>query len=275
MKIFSSLFNKRFIIHFLIGMAVLILFFFSVGWFLNIFTHHGEAIAIPDLAGYTVDEARDLIENKDLEFQIFDSVYVSGKEPGTIINQYPEANHKVKEGRVVSVTVNSNEPDKIPIPELRGISVRQATADAEVSGFKIGKLTYVPDLSTTVITMSIKNKKVKAGDLFPKGTFIDLSVGRGTSKDKTTVPSVIGLTFNMAEEKLLEFYLNPGTVTYDNSVKTSKDTANAKVWKQFPRKSGDSEISLGSYIDIWLTLDNDLIPKNENDDENEDNKLDL
>ncbi len=242
--------------------------FLSIFW-LRIYTHHGEAIVVPDFSGYNVDEAMNMAEDKGLIPQVFDSVYYADKEPGTVVGQYPVPNHRVKEGRLVLFTICCKEPEKAKLPDLTGITVRQATADAEMAGFRIGKLSYVPDISTTVVRMMYKGKKINPGTLLPKGTLIDLVVGRGTSNDKTTIPIIVGLPFAEAEEKLLSNYLNPGTVTYDNTVKSPKDSSQAKVWKQYPKADSKNQGSLGTYVDLWLTTDADLIPTAENEKPNE------
>lgn len=269
MSFFSKLIHRKVIFHLLGGFAFLILAAFITILWLKIYTHHGEAIVVPDFTGYTVDEAFKMAEDKDLLPQILDSAYFAGKEPGTIVDQYPSPNHKVKRDRLIFLTVNSDQPENIGVPDLLGISVRQATADAELLGFRIGKLSYVPDISTTVIYMTIKGKKIKPGHLLPKGSLIDLTVGRGTSQEKATIPAITGLSYADAEEKLISHYLNPGTISYDKTIKSGKDSSQAKVWKQYPRPGTDTEVSMGSYIDMWLTLDKDLIPEPEKDTKNE------
>ncbi|PKP22952.1 MAG: penicillin-binding protein [Bacteroidetes bacterium HGW-Bacteroidetes-21] len=261
MSFISKILNRKIIFHLLGGFAFLILVAFITIWWMKYYTHHGEAIVVPDFTGYTTEEAFKMAEDKDLLPQILDSAFFSDKEPGTVVDQYPKANHKVKRDRLILFTINSDKPDNIEVPDLIGISVRQATADAELMGFRIGKLSYVPDISTTVVYMTVKGKKIKPGSLLPKGSLIDLTVGRGTSQEKATIPSVTGVSFAEAEELLLTHYLNPGTVTYDNTVKTAKDSAQAKVWKQYPRPSRETEVSLGTYVDMWLTTDKDLIPE--------------
>lgn len=272
MGLFSKFKERRTLLHLAGGFVFLVISFFLVIFWLQYYTHHGEAIVVPDFSGYTAEEALQIAEDKNLDPQISDTVYVADKEPGTIIDQYPEPNHRVKRDRLILFTVCGSEPEQVSLPDLTGITVRQATADAEMAGFRIGKLSYVPDISTTVVSMSYKGKKVKSGVSLPRGAVIDLTVGKGSSNDKTAIPAVLGLSFADAEDKLLSVYLNPGNVVYDNTVKSSKDSLNAKVWKQYPRSNPDNEVSLGTYVDLWLTTDADLIPKPENDVKNDESE---
>ncbi len=265
MSLITFIKSRTFFVH--LGLAiltvcvVLLTSFFSI----NLYTHHGEAISVPDFSGLTFEQAQRMAENKDFKVEISDSVHFQDKEKGTVISQVPESNSKVKSGRTIYLVVNGMEPEKLFMPDLTGISVRQATADAELFGLKIGKLSYVPDISTTVLQQRYKGKTIAPNTPVIKGSTIDLVVGKGESNEKTFVPNVIGLTYSEAEQKLSSLSLNLGVAMYDKTVITSGDTLKARIWKQFPGSGSNSEIKLGSYIDIWFTLDNDLIPETSNE----------
>ncbi|NJK97863.1 MAG: hypothetical protein HC905_25790 [Bacteroidales bacterium] len=49
--------------------------------------------------------------------------------------------------------------------------------------------------------------------------------------------------------------MNIGAVVYDNSVETYEDSVKAVIWKQQPEYRSNSTISLGSPIDVYLTID--------------------
>lgn len=261
MSIIQFLKSRVFFKHFglAIGITILLLTlsFFSI----NFYTHHGEAISVPDFSGLTIEQAQRMADSKDFKVEVSDSVHFQDKEKGTIVSQVPTADSKVKTGRTIYLIVNGQEAEKVPMPDLTGISVRQATSDAEIFGLKIGKLRYVPDISTTVLEQSIKGKPVKANTLIIKGSTIDLVVGKGESNENTFIPNVLGLTNDEAEQKLSSLSLNIGVAVYDGTVKSTRDSTKARIWKQHPKSGNDSDIKLGSYIDIWLTLDNDLIPE--------------
>lgn len=267
MSFISFIKSKKFFIHFGLAILVVSIVLLSSFFSINLYTHHGEAISVPDLSGLTFDQAKRMAENKSLKVEISDSVHFQDKEKGTIVSQVPEPNSKVKSERTIYLIINGMEPEKLQMPDLTGISVRQATADAELFGLKIGKLSYVPDISTTVLEQKYNGKPISPNTLIIRGSTIDLVVGKGESNEKTFVPNIIGLTYAEAEQKLSSLSLNIGVSMYDKSILSSADTTKAKIWKQFPKSGKETEIKLGSYIDVWLTIDNDLIPEtsNEND----------
>ena len=74
---------------------------------IDIYTHHGEAVVVPDVKGMTVGEAGKVFENKGLACVISDSTYVKDKPAGCILDYNPAAGQKVKEGRIIYLTINA------------------------------------------------------------------------------------------------------------------------------------------------------------------------
>ena len=62
---------------------------------------------------------------------------------------------------------------------------------------------------------------------------------------------MIGLQEAAAREKVVDSYCNIGSVIFDNTVKTSFDSINAFIYRQFPQYD-NKPIKHGTYIDIWL-----------------------
>ncbi len=271
MSLITFIKSRKFFVHLSLAIGVTVILLTTSFFSINFYTHHGEAVSIPDLSGLTFEQAQRIAESKDFLVEISDSVHFQDKEKGSVVSQVPIANSKVKIGRTIYLIVNGIEAEKVAMPDLTGISVRQATSDAELFGLKIGKLKYVPDISTTVLDQKYKGKPINPNTMIVKGSTIDLIVGKGESNENTFVPNILGLNFDDAEQKLSSLSLNVGVAIYDNSIKTSRDSLNAKIWKQHPKSMSDNSIKLGSYIDIWLTLDKDLIPESatENNSEND------
>ena len=49
--------------------------------------------------------------------------------------------------------------------------------------------------------------------------------------------------------------LNPGVLIYDESVILNEDSLNAKIWQQRPSRKFTETVSLGSSVDLWITVD--------------------
>jgi eukaryotic-like serine/threonine-protein kinase len=240
------------------GIAIIIAISIFVG--LKSYTRHGRAYAVPDLRGLTVSEAEMIIEARKLRYQVSDSVFISHEARGTVIDQNPIPNFRVKENRTIFLTINAMNPERIAVPDVTGVSLRQARAIIETNGFEVGKLIYVPDLAlNNVLRQQYNGRDIKPGELIIRGERIDLVLGEGLSSRTTPVPDLTAMLLERAKRHILESSLNTGAIIYDDTVETEEDSLNAFIWRQRPEFSEGSQIRLGSTIDLWLSLDSTLI----------------
>ena len=268
MNFLRFLFSRVFLKHFGIALGISFFVITMVFLFLKIFTRHGQALSVPDLAGLSLVEADSVLAERDLRYKIVDSVYNTSAERGSIIDQNPSPEFKVKENRTIFLTINAFNPEIIKMPNLVGVSLRQAGAIMQTAGLRIGKLTYVPDIAVNnVLRQRYMGQEIEEGDSIPKGSEVDLVLGRGLSNDRTAAPNLIGLFFEEAQNRITNRYLNMGAVIYDRSFENAEDSANAFVWKQRPVYKEDEEIliNLGASVDIWLTADSTKLPQPEED----------
>ncbi len=229
----------------LIGISFLLLY----NW-LNNYTHHGESITVPDVRGLTEEKLIRFIEDKHLQYKIIDSLYEDGKAPGTVIEQDPKPDSKVKENRTIYLTVNSTKPPKVKMPNLVDVSFRQAEAILQTFGLKVGQTIYKPDLAkNAVLDQLYKGHSISEGSEIYKGSSIDLILGDGLGNSEVPVPNLVTLSKGEALFVLKGSSLNVGTITFDEGVKNQD---NAKVYKQVPEADGKTTIKQGEAIDIYL-----------------------
>lgn len=259
-KFFRFLTSKIFLINFGIAIAVFIIFSIALNIFLKSYTRHGDSVTVPNLIGMQTEDAINLIEENDFEYVIVDTLFDNKYDKGAVVEQNPEAESLVKEGRKIYIKVNSKQDELISMPQLTGFTLRQVTAMMETYGLVIGNLRYVPDIAVNVVIKQLyKGRDIEPGEKIKKGSSIDLILGLGISDKITTVPSLIGLTYKEASNTLLDLFLNTGAVNYDNTVKTKNDSIKAKVYRQSPQSSTINEVNLGYNVDIWLTKDESLL----------------
>ena len=102
--------------------------------FLRIYTRHGEAFPVPDVYGLTEEDFEEVIHKARLKYRIIDSTYNPEFKPGGVIDQIPDAGHRVKKHRMVYLTLNNRTPEKVAIPRLTDIGYRQAVVQLESAG---------------------------------------------------------------------------------------------------------------------------------------------
>ncbi len=263
MNFLRFIFSRVFLKHLSIAIAITIFVVAAIFLFLRIYTRHGQALSVPDLTGLSISEADSVLALRKLQFQIVDSVYNTFAARGSFIDQNPRPEFKVKENRTIFLTINAFNPEIIRMPNLVGVSLRQAGAIIQTAGLKVGKLTYVPDIAVNnVLQQKYNGYVIEEGDSIVKGSEVDQVLGRGLSNEKTAAPDLIGLLFKEARLKITDRYLNLGAVIYDRSFDNAEDSASAFVWKQRPASSEEEEIliNLGATIDIWITVDSIGLP---------------
>lgn len=252
---------KKFFNHYIIKNVLIFIFaggfiFYGTMVALRYYTHHGEALQVPDVRGLTLDEAGKLLQAQKMRWQLSDSVYVNSEKPGAVVSQNPEPGSKVKEKRNVFLIINALELEKVKMPDVVGISLRQARSTLESQGLNVGLITYVPDIAKDYVLKQLyRGQEIRRGTEITKGSEIDLILGRGLDDERTPVPDLSGKTLSEAHETLTQFSLNIGVIISDNTVNTSADSLVAFIYRQRPVTSNNATLQLGSTVDVWVTVD--------------------
>lgn len=248
--------SKTFRLNALVALGITIFLIVFTMLFLRIYTNHGSSVEIPDLKGKTTSEVSEILNRKDLRFQIRDSVYSHETKPGTVLDQFPKAGMKVKKNRTILITMCALNQEMIPMPQLTDISFRQATNIIESSGLIAGAITYKPsEFPNLVLEQKVNGKNIRVGELIPKGTTVDLVLGGENDSQTSQVPTLFGSNLTEAQMTLGEAFLIMGTITYDESITTEEQKAKALIWKQSPDPDEVFEVAKGSAVDVWLTND--------------------
>ena len=175
---FSFLKSKQFFVHFaIILIAIFIVFFCLLKW-LSSYTNHGAFVEVPDFKSQQVANLKSFVANKDVSFQIIDSIYDPKEKPGIVIRQEPEAKSKVKHNRTIYLYVTGMVAPQIIMPKLIDRSERQARLIIQTYGLKVGRVTpKQADCNGCVMAQTIKGVNIEPGTGVKKGSVIDLVVG--------------------------------------------------------------------------------------------------
>jgi beta-lactam-binding protein with PASTA domain len=256
MKIKDYLKSKPVLVNILYAVLSLIVFAYLSLLFLRVYTHHSQGIVVPDYAGLAKKEYVSQIKKKNLRYEIIDSIYLPDKKPGTVIEQYPAAGNKVKQHRTIYLTIASQTPEKVPVPFVINVGLREAQSRLDNVGLKVGVVIYRPsEFDNLVLEQRFHDRLLPKGELIPEGTAIDLVVGKGLSSEKIALPALIRMSLADARSTLYYNNLTTGALIYDTTVVSSVDTINARVWKQLPDPTVSSMIEQGRSVDLWLTID--------------------
>lgn len=261
MDFLRFLISKKFFRHLGFAITLSIIIVLSILVWLKIYTHHGQAITVPNLTGLTGDEVNDVTSSRNLRFEIVDSVFSSEMPRGTVLKQNPRASSRVKKNRKIFLTMNAINPETVAMPQLVGLSIRQARLALQNAGLSLGDIEYRPDYAINNVLQQMYNDSViNEGTEIGKGAVIGLVLGMGLSKETTRVPDLMGLGAEVAREIIADYYLNIGAITYDESMLDAEDSALAFVWRQYPEFDEFRRLNMGMEVDVWLTVDSTLLP---------------
>ncbi len=261
MDFLRFLITKKFLRHLGLAAALVIIMLLGTLVWLKIYTHHGQAITVPNLAGLTTDEVEDVTSSRRLRYEIVDSVFSTEMPRGTVLKQNPKANSRVKKNRKIFLTMNAVNLEMVSMPRMVGLSIRQARLALQNAGLILGEIEYRPDYAINNVLQQMHNDSViNEGTEITKGAVIDLVLGMGLSKETTRVPDLVGVFLEEATEMIADYYLNMGAITFDESMEDAEDSAKAFIWRQYPEFDEFRRMNMGMEVDIWLTVDSTLLP---------------
>lgn len=200
---FFSFRENRFFWLNIIGMVVaVVLVVLCVLKGLDIYTHHGEAVTVPDVKGKSVLEARQILEKYELNCMVTDSDYVSTLPAGSILDYNPPAGQKVKRGRIIYLNINTLSVPLVNVPDVAdNSSLRQAEARLLAAGFKISQVEQVDGEKDWVYGVKYNGQRLEIGDRVPINSTLSLMVGSGEVAKDSLQTDENGLEINVSQKK--------------------------------------------------------------------------
>ncbi|MEA4924368.1 MAG: protein kinase [Syntrophomonadaceae bacterium] len=187
-----------------------------------------EQVKVPNIVGVTVKEATTRLANKGLNLGTPQEVYDEKYEAGIIISQDPLADTNVDAGTNVAVVVSKGKsPNKISMPDLKGLSLTDATKKLQDNKLVLGQVSR--QTSNNYFKDQVSNQDTAPGVLVDEGTTVNITLSNGPGPTTKT--------------KRLRFEL-PDDQQYYNVVITVKDAQNERVVYNVMHRAGE-EINVG------------------------------
>lgn len=172
--------------------AVVVLLVVGAKFGIDIYTHHGESIPIPDIKHKSFGDAKQILANAGLLIEVTDTGYVRTLPADCILEQSPQPGDRVKSGHVIYVIVNSGNTPTITLPDIiDNSSMREAMAKLRAMGFKVGPPQFIVGEREWVYGATVNGRHVVAGDKIPVDAVVVLQVGNGSrSEEDSTIDYV-------------------------------------------------------------------------------------
>ena len=243
---------KGLLIHFsvmlVLGLGTTLIFFYV---YLPSETNHGETITVPNLVERHYNELEEMLLQRNLRFEVSDSVYSSTYPPLTIVRQYPKAGNKVKEGRKIFITLNRANIPKIPLPQLKDKSLTHVKAVLNNMDLQIKAIERKSSpFFNLVLEATYNGKPVEEGTPIPVGSSLVLYVGDGYGKNSFEMPDLFGIEYDevLVVTNALDINLEP------LNIKPGIDTAGQVLYVVRQEPLPATSINIGEWVKLWLDI---------------------
>ena len=176
-----------------------------------IYTRQNQNRIMIDIKNKHLDDAINILKTENYKYEVSDTLYTNKFQLGTIVDQYPKPNTRVKSGSTVRLKIA--QPEKsVAIPNLIGQSRRSAELELNQMGLLIDTVytEYNPEYPNGTIAWQYP----KAGDRRKKGMGIQITVSKGIPPNFFQVPNLIGLSINQAKDLIFKSRLKVGKISY-------------------------------------------------------------
>jgi len=196
---------------------------------------------VPDVGGLRLEQARALLDGRNLLLAISDTVEDARVEAGRIVRQTPQAGSTLRSGSDVRVVVSAGQPP-VEVPSLLHLPLQTATELLAGAGLHVGEVTRREDEKEAA--SQVLSSRPSAGQKLPRGSAVDLTLSTGAAAVK--VPSVLGRSQAQAAQVLVAAGFKVGRVTFGYD----EDRRAGVVIKQTP--AGDAQAPRGSAVNLIL-----------------------
>ena len=247
MKAFNFLTKRAFYINLLIAIALLVIIIEVAFFSLKGYTRHGEEIVVPNFIGLNCDSVLEHCK-EDFNFVMLDSVYTKKLPEGSIYQQDPLPNSNVKKGRNLYYVKVSEAPEKVLMPNLKNLSLRQAMVALRANGLKVSGLEFVDHFArNAIVEQEFKGEVIEPGTELIKGSSIKLKVGYGRDDVRTHLPNLLAARKSDVRNLLHEASLNIGREYHMDE----DEDKQYRVYKMKPDYNIETLVKLGSTVDVW------------------------
>ncbi len=178
---FFRKFKSKYLWGNLAAMAVVVaVLLIGVRYGIDVYTHHGESIAIPNIVHKKYDNAAHVLGQLGLHIEVSDTGYVKTLPPGCILEQSPAPGEHVKSGHAVYVTINASHTPTLTLPDIiDNSSLREAMAKLTAMGFKLAPPQFVSGEKDWVYGVLVGGRHVVYGDRIPVDAAVTIQAGNG------------------------------------------------------------------------------------------------
>ncbi len=187
----------------------------------------GKSVAVPDVSGREVEEARRLLADKGLDLVVENdlSQYDENILAERIRLQNPRASTPVKQGATVRVALSLG-PRILQVPDLQTTSSRTASLQLERLGLRLGSVTTLAIPGVT----GVISQDPPAGQRVVPGESVSVLVARDPGNPRRILPDFVGKDVDRAKHELESFGYRLGSIRNE----TYEGVPENRILRQYP-----------------------------------------
>ncbi|MBD3220043.1 PASTA domain-containing protein [bacterium] len=180
--------------------------------------HRNTVVLTPDVRGMTVDGARLAVDEHGLTVAEDRDRAHPTIPRGMILEQTPAAGSPIRSGRRVQVITSSGPPTG-GVPDLTGLSYRQAEITLQRENFRLGRVSRIVRDDVTSLTVVFQNPP--AARELRKGRPVDLVVAEPAPPRLLCVPDLRGLAVYLARQMVTDAGCVLAPIVYERTDRTA------------------------------------------------------
>jgi len=157
------------------------------------------SLELPNVEGMPIEQAAITLRDLNLDITTYNDD-IANIPFDHVTNQTPEAGQRVRVGRTITLGVNTP-ADDVPLPNLTGMTLEQASERLQDLGFDVGKVTY--DFSDQPESTIIAQEPPVSTPT-RTGSNVNIVLSRGAQVPQVTLPNLRGVSTNQARARLTE-----------------------------------------------------------------------
>ncbi len=205
---------------------------------------HDDDRLVPSIIGFTVDSAGVILKTVDLGVAVVGEEFSTSYPVGVIISQLPPPGMRVREGRLIKVSVSKGNP-RLVVPNVVGMGRRQAELLLLDYGLYVGETVEV-DTAGVEKGMVLGSYPLPGAGVAPQSRVTLTVAAGGVEPDSTWVPNVVGRSLEEAKKRLAASGLHLGDLDYEDNELVLPGT----VLKQDPR--GGVSVRKGEEVELVI-----------------------
>ncbi len=173
-------------------------------------------VAVPSVVGLTIEEAEKILSPEGLNVEVVGEEFSDEQAAGRILKQETAAGSKLEQGSAVKV-ISSKGSQPVVVPSVVGLDLEGARVALRDNGLALGPQTE--EFSDEVEAGLIISQDPQPDTEVARNSEVGLVISKGKEVVYSTVPNLVGLSFDQASAQLNTAHLSIGQVGYEVSDK--------------------------------------------------------